>query len=121
MPADARNDGFRMTSEPNFTIPDLHRAYADGLSPHAVVDIAFRRLWDAEDPGIFIATADPAALHAEADALGAFDPARPLWGVPVAVKDNIDVAGLPTTAACPDFAYQPGADAACVARLRAAG
>ncbi|MDR6293142.1 MULTISPECIES: allophanate hydrolase [Inquilinus] len=110
-----------MSSEPNFTIPDLHRAYADGLSPHAVVDIAFRRLRAADDPGIFIATADPAALHAEADALGAFDPARPLWGVPVAIKDNIDVAGLPTTAACPDFAYRPEADAACVARLRAAG
>jgi allophanate hydrolase len=41
--------------------------------------------------------------------------------VPFAVKDNIDVAGLPTTAACPDFAYRRKADATCVARLRAAG
>ena len=32
----------------------------------------------------------------------------PLYGVPFAVKDNIDVAGMPTTAACPDFAYTPG-------------
>src|SRR6202035_1385884 len=36
-------------------------------------------------------------------------------------KDNIDVAGLSTTAACPAFAYAPGKDATCVARLRAAG
>ena len=41
--------------------------------------------------------------------------------MPVAVKDNIDVAGLPTTAACPAFAYTPAHDATAVARLRAAG
>jgi len=45
----------------------------------------------------------------------------PLAGVRLAVKDNVDVAGLPTTAACPEFAYQPECDAAAVAALRAAG
>lgn len=45
----------------------------------------------------------------------------PLAGMTVAVKDNIDVAGLPTTAACPSFAYLPAADAACVDALRKAG
>ena len=41
--------------------------------------------------------------------------------MPFAVKDNIDVGGMPTTAACPAFAYTAKADATCVARLRAAG
>lgn len=45
----------------------------------------------------------------------------PLYGVPFAVKDNIDVAGMPTTAACPAFSYTPEHDAVSVARLKAAG
>jgi allophanate hydrolase len=45
----------------------------------------------------------------------------PLAGVRLAVKDNVDAAALPTTAACPEFAYQPSGDAAAVAALRAAG
>lgn len=47
--------------------------------------------------------------------------ALPLFGIPFAVKDNIDVAGWPTTAACPAFAYIAGRDATAVARLKAAG
>ncbi len=45
----------------------------------------------------------------------------PLLGVPFAVKDNIDVAGMPTSAACPAFTYTPEQDATVVARLKAAG
>src|SRR3954452_17613948 len=45
----------------------------------------------------------------------------PLAGLRLAVKDNVDAAGLPTTAACPEFAYQPERDAPAVAALRAAG
>ncbi|MDP9440976.1 MAG: allophanate hydrolase [Actinomycetota bacterium] len=56
-----------------------------------------------------------------AAALAAVDPTLPLAGVTLAVKDNIDVAGLPTTAACPAFAYEPAASAPVVQRLVDAG
>ncbi len=104
------------------TIPALHAAYEGGLDPRAVVAGAYRRIAEIDDPGIFLALVPEAEALAAADALGAFDPqAKPLWGVPFAVKDNIDVAGLPTTAACPDFAFTPTETAAAVARLLAAG
>ena len=45
----------------------------------------------------------------------------PLYGIPFAVKDNIDVAGWPTTAGCPEFAYIASSDATVVQRLRQAG
>lgn len=63
-------------------------------------------------------------LDALAEALAQVNGERsrlPLYGIPFAVKDNMDVAGLPTTAACPAFAHVAGQDAAVVARLRAAG
>jgi allophanate hydrolase len=102
-----------------FTLAGLRRAYRDGVTPEAVTAEAFRRLDAAGDPGIFIHTARDGALAA-AKALGTPNE-RPLWGIPFAVKDNIDVAGMPTTAACPDFAYDAEHDAFCVARLQAAG
>mgnify|MGYP001442408694 CR=1 FL=1 len=50
-----------------------------------------------------------------------FDAAKPLWGVPFAVKDNIDVAGHPTTAACPAYSYLARETAFAVRRLEEAG
>ena len=47
--------------------------------------------------------------------------ALPLYGVPFAVKDNMDIAGWPTTAACPAFAYTAEADATVIANLKAKG
>ncbi|WP_375463545.1 allophanate hydrolase [uncultured Methylobacterium sp.] len=103
------------------TIPALHAAYASGVDPRATISKVYRRIAAADDPGIFLTLVPEAAAHAALDALGAFDPKKPLWGVPFAVKDNIDVAGLPTTAACPAFAYTATETARAVARLLAAG
>ncbi|TDX62494.1 allophanate hydrolase [Methylosinus sp. sav-2] len=104
-----------------FDIESLLDAYARGLSPLAVVETVYDRLEAAADPGIFIHLAPKEALLREAAALGAFDPAIPLWGVPFAVKDNIDVAGMPTTAACPAYSHVPQVDATVVALLKRAG
>ena len=91
-------------------------------SPAHTVARSFQRIREHNDPAIFISLRDEKQAIAEAEALSARDSAGlPLLGVPVAVKDNIDVAGLPTTAGCPAYAYNPARDATAVARLRQAG
>ncbi len=92
------------------------------MSPAETVARSFKRIRDHGDPAIFISLRDEGETLAEAEALSKKDATLlPLFGVPFAVKDNIDVAGLATTAACPAFSYMPAHDANTVARLRAAG
>ncbi len=105
-------------------LTSLKAAYAEGATPLDLVEVVLARMAASQDPAIFITPTPADRLRAEARALMAHAPAPnslPLWGVPFAVKDNIDVAGLPTTAACPAFSYDPEVDAVVVARLRAAG
>ncbi|RWL46910.1 MAG: allophanate hydrolase [Mesorhizobium sp.] len=105
-----------------FDIASLHTAYQSGLGIAEVIDTVLARIEAARDPGIFIHLATRAEMLAEAEALGSFDPvAKPLWGIPFAVKDNVDVADMPTTAACAEYAYTPDKDATVVAKLKAAG
>ncbi len=104
------------------TIAALHADYARGTSPEAVVAEVHRRIAEISDPGIFITLVEPASVLAAARRLPPFDPkTHPLWGVPFAVKDNIDVAGMPTTAACAEFAYTPDKSAFSVQKLLDAG
>ena len=88
------------------------------------VHAAYRRLALKERPEAWIHLREERDVLAEAAAVERRvdrGDELPLAGATVAVKDNIDVAGLPTTAACPAFAYVPKRDAAAVARLQAAG
>jgi len=105
------------------TVAEIVAAHRAGkLSPAQTVKRSYQRIHDHNDPAVFISLRDERDSLAEAERLSAKDAATlPLFGVPVAVKDNIDVSGLPTTAACPDFSYRPSHDATSVARLRAAG
>jgi len=80
--------------------------------------------YDRVQPAVWISRVDPAQVIAMARAVDARIAAGddlPLSGVPFAIKDNIDLAGMATTAGCPDFAYHPAKSAGVVARLIAAG
>ena len=105
-----------------WTINEWLSAYREqALSPRETL-LALREQLSCDDSAwIYIVSADE--LNSQLDALDALGEPNslPLYAVPFAVKDNIDVAGIPTTAACPAFTYIPDADATSVARLKAAG
>src|SRR5438874_13224366 len=97
-----------------------HRAAT--MTPAQTVARSYQRIRAYNDPAVFISLRDESEALAEAEALASKDAAvLPLYGVPVAIKDNIDAQGLPTTAACPAFSYSPAQDSTAVAKLRAAG
>jgi allophanate hydrolase len=102
------------------TLADWRRAWSEGLQPADILPVLAESFdvadtaWIWRAPAAFV-RAQIAALPPSPDA------ATPLWGVPFAVKDNIDVAGVPTTGACPAFAYTPERSAVAVERLCAAG
>jgi allophanate hydrolase len=88
------------------------------------VRAAYAAIDDADRPEVWIALRsqqDALADAADLDARAAAGEWLPLAGLVAGVKDNIDVAGLPTTAGARSYAYLPDGDATCVARLRAAG
>ncbi|WP_315778254.1 MULTISPECIES: allophanate hydrolase [unclassified Bradyrhizobium] len=104
------------------TIAEIVAAHRAGLTtPSDTIARCYARIRAHNDPAIFISLRGEKDALAEAETLADRDRSLPLYGVPVAVKDNIDVAGLPTTAGCPAFAYTPSRDSTAVARLRAAG
>lgn len=107
-----------MSLPASLDLATLRAAYASGsTTPAEVISSIYDRI-DAEGlaPVWISVFAKEAALSRLEQA-----PRGPLWGIPCAVKDNIDVAGLATTCACPAFAYEPARSATVVERLEAAG
>jgi allophanate hydrolase len=105
------------------TTAEIVEAHRSGkTSPEATIARCYARIRAHGDPAIFISLREEGDALADAKALATKNHSElPLYGVPVAIKDNIDVEGLPTTAACPAFVYTPARDATCVERLRRAG
>lgn len=112
-----------MPTRPDLRIASLRRDYLTGRrTPRGVLAEILARIPQHADDHIFIHALSAAELEPYLAALDGRDPASlPLYGVPFVIKDNIDLAGVPTTAACPAFAYQPAESAQVVARLIAAG
>ena len=114
-----------MTSTLDLGVHSLRAAYRGGtLTCRKVVEEVLARIAEAGDDKVWIARMPDEALR---DIAAALDSRRdeieslPLYGIPFAVKDNIDVAGLGTTAACPGFAYTPDNSAVVVQSLIDAG
>src|SRR5580658_6056708 len=117
-------------TRPLFSIRELAEGYAqDTLTPTRCIDDVLQRIEAIDPPEIWTARVATEALRARAaeleDLRRTIGPEifvkMPLYGVPFAVKDNIDVAGMPTTAACPEFAYTPQVSAFAAQRLLDAG
>jgi allophanate hydrolase len=106
-------------------IATLTEGYASGaLTPEAILDDVFARIAARGERPVWISLASREQVAAKlADNRRRRDAgeALPLFGIPFAVKDNIDVAGLETTAACPEFARMPERSATVIERLEAAG
>jgi allophanate hydrolase len=103
------------------SISTLLAGYRDGSAdPAEVVARAYERARSAVGP-TWISLVAWSEVQASLARLRAASPELALYGIPFAIKDNIDLAGTPTTAACPAYSYVPDASAFAVARLVAAG
>ncbi|MDP4624888.1 MAG: allophanate hydrolase [Akkermansiaceae bacterium] len=100
------------------TIRDFKKAYADGRNVEEVLRGVWETIRDDNDGGIFILKASWEDVLAQIEGL---DSEAPLYGVPFVAKDNIDVKGMPTTAACPEFSYDPEEPATVIRLLQEAG
>ncbi len=109
--------------EISLDIANLLAGYAEGLfTPQDVMETVEARIRHQPDHNAWISRLSREQIQGYLEALGPVDlEAKPLYGIPFAIKDNIDLAGVPTTAACPEYAYIPEQSAFVVQCLIDAG
>jgi allophanate hydrolase len=106
----------------NLDLPSLREAYRSGATtPTQVIREVYRRIYTRGERPVWIHLIPESESLLRAAELGAFREDMPLYGVPFAIKDNIDLEGAPTTAGCPEYAYVPARSATVVEKLMAAG
>lgn len=111
-----------MMKDQLFDINNIHESYKKGIIPKEIVTEVYNRIEKVNDNGIFIYLQSIEDIFKDLDSLGEMNfENKPLWGIPFTVKDNIDVKGIPTTAACSAFEYIAKEDAFVVKLLKEAG
>ena len=112
-----------MPTDDSLLIDDLRAGYlADRFTPADIMTRLMDRADCAEQRHVWIQRLSRAEVMGHVQALRARSiESQPLYGIPFVIKDNIDLAGVPTTAACPRFAYLPARSATVVQRLLDAG
>jgi allophanate hydrolase len=112
-----------LAAEDSLDIGSLRARYEAGtLTPETLVEGLLERIAARGDDKVWIHLLPAEELRAIARRLTAEGPrGRPLYGIPFGIKDNIDLAGHPTTAACPEFSYDAKENGPVVAQLLAAG
>jgi len=112
-----------LLKEGNNSIRELRALYVSGkITPREVIDAIIVQAQAEQAMNIWITPPSMDIIAPYLDALENYSIDQyPLWGIPFAIKDNIDMAGIPTTAACPDYKYTPKEHATVVKRLIAAG
>jgi allophanate hydrolase len=112
-----------MTPEESLLIADLRGGYlANRFTPADIMSQLMDRAEGADERHLWIHRLSRAEVMGYVQALSARSiEAQPLYGIPFVIKDNIDLAGVPTTAGCPAYAYTPTRSATVVQRLLDAG
>lgn len=112
-----------VSSDQSLAVTSLLEGYRqERFTPGEILELVWSRIEAQADRHIWISRLSRQQLQPYLQALvGKSQDELPLYGIPFAIKDNIDLAGLPTTAACPDYAYEPQEHAFVVQRLIDAG